>query len=47
MLIEKFIDYLQIEKNYSSNTLSAYEKDLIEFKIFIKENFEILETFDF
>ena len=40
MLIEKFIDYLQIEKNYSSNTLSAYEKDLIEFKIFIKENFE-------
>ena len=40
MLIKKFIDYLQIEKNYSSNTLSAYEKDLIEFKIFIKENFE-------
>ena len=40
MLIGKFIDYLQIEKNYSSNTLSAYEKDLIEFKIFIKENFE-------
>ena len=40
MLIGKFIDYLQIEKNYSSNTLSAYEKDLIKFKIFIKENFE-------
>ena len=40
MLIEKFIDYLQIEKNYSSNTLFAYKKDLIEFKIFINENFE-------
>ena len=40
MLIEKFIDYLQIEKNYSSNTLSAYKKDLIEFKSFINENFE-------
>ena len=40
MLIEKFIDYLQIEKNYSSNTLSAYKKDLIEFKNFINENFE-------
>ena len=40
MLIEKFIDYLQIEKNYSSNTLSAYKKDLIEFKNFIKENFD-------
>jgi integrase/recombinase XerC len=40
MLIEKFIDYLKIEKNYSSNTLFAYKKDLIEFKIFINENFE-------
>ena len=37
MLIEKFIDYLQIEKNYSSNTLSAYKKDLVEFKNFINE----------
>ena len=40
MLIEKFIDYLQIEKNYSSNTLSAYKKDLIEFKNFINVNFD-------
>ena len=40
MLIEKFIDYLQIEKNYSSNTLSAYKKDLLEFKNFINENFD-------
>ena len=40
MLIEKFIDYLQIEKNYSSNTLTAYKKDLIEFKNFINENFD-------
>ena len=40
MLIERFIDYLQIEKNYSSNTLSAYKKDLIEFKNFINENFD-------
>jgi len=40
MLIEKFIDYLQIEKNYSSDTLSAYKKDLLEFKNFINENFD-------
>tara|TARA_E500000178_G_scaffold313797_1_gene331490 strand:- start:118 stop:1005 length:888 start_codon:yes stop_codon:yes gene_type:complete len=40
MLIEKFIDYLQIEKNYSSNTLTAYKKDLIEFNNFINENFD-------
>ena len=40
MLIEKFIDYLQIEKNYSSNTLTAYKKDLIEFNNFINKNFD-------
>ena len=40
MLIEKFIDYLKIEKNYSLNTLTAYKKDLIEFKNFINEKFE-------
>ena len=37
MLIEKFIEYLQIEKNYSVNTLSAYKKDLTEFQVFIKK----------
>ena len=40
MLIEKFIEYLKIEKNYSVNTLSAYKKDLIEFQVFINENFD-------
>ena len=38
MLIEKFLDYLQLEKNYSSNTLSAYKRDLIQYKNFIIEN---------
>lgn len=38
MLIEKFLDYLQLEKNYSSNTLSAYKKDLIQYNKFIVEN---------
>ena len=38
MLIEKFIDYLQLEKNYSSNTLSAYRRDLIQYNKFISEN---------
>ena len=40
MLIEKFIEYLKIEKNYSVNTLTAYKKDLIEFQVFINENFD-------
>jgi integrase/recombinase XerC len=38
MLIEKFLDYLQLEKNYSSNTLSAYKRDLIQYYNFIIEN---------
>ena len=38
MLIEKFLDYLQLEKNYSSNTLSAYKRDLAQYNKFIIEN---------
>ena len=38
MLIEKFIDYLKLEKNYSSNTISAYKRDLIQYNKFIIEN---------
>src|SRR5210317_753199 len=38
MLIEKFLDYLKLEKNYSSNTLSAYKRDLIQYNKFIVEN---------
>ena len=43
MLIEKFLDYLQLEKNYSSNTLSAYKRDLIQYNKFIIENNDNLE----
>ena len=43
MLIEKFLDYLQLEKNYSSNTLSAYKRDLIQYNNFIIENNDNLE----
>ena len=38
MLIEKFLDYLQLEKNYSFNTLSAYKRDLAQYNKFIIEN---------
>ena len=49
MLIEKFIEYLQIEKNYSVNTLSAYKKDLLEFQKFINENYDkcVIENVDY
>tara|TARA_S200000501_G_scaffold3849_1_gene3353 strand:- start:111 stop:998 length:888 start_codon:yes stop_codon:yes gene_type:complete len=35
MLIEKFLDYLQFEKNYSSNTLNAYKRDLTQYNKFV------------
>ncbi|WP_396590387.1 tyrosine-type recombinase/integrase [Allomuricauda sp. R78024] len=34
MLIEPFISYLQLEKNYSRHTIKAYEKDVTEFSEF-------------
>ena len=33
--IEKFIRYLEIEKNYSKHTILNYHLDLIDFKKFI------------
>lgn len=41
MIIEQFIKYLTFEKRYSSHTILAYENDLLEFKSFLKETFEI------
>ena len=37
MIIEKFIEYLKVERNYSPNTLVAYKHDLIEFRTFLIE----------
>ena len=49
MLVEKFIEYLQIEKKYSVNTLHAYKKDLAEFQVFIYENYDkyVIENVDY
>ena len=44
MLIENFLEYLKVEKNYSVNTLLAYKSDLLEFQLFIDNynyNFKI------
>ncbi|MHA4894565.1 tyrosine-type recombinase/integrase [Pedobacter sp. PWIIR3] len=41
MAVEKFLIYLQHEKRYSSHTIQSYHSDLIQFSIFIKDNFEI------
>ena len=37
MLINRFLTYLQKEKNYSALTLKAYKKDLFDFKTFLYE----------
>ncbi len=35
--IQKFLDYLEIEKNYSSNTLQAYKNDLVGFDEYLNK----------
>ncbi|HRZ39518.1 MAG TPA: tyrosine recombinase XerC [Candidatus Omnitrophota bacterium] len=39
--IDKFLDYLEIERNYSRHTLLNYKIDLMEFVAFIGDNREI------
>ena len=35
MLVEKFIEYLRVEKNYSNHTITAYKTDLNNFNDFL------------
>lgn len=39
-LLQKFIDYLSLEKNYSEHTITAYQKDIQDFLSFVKENYQ-------
>jgi len=41
MFKDRFIDYIQFEKRYSSNTIIAYNKDLEQFLHFVKESYEV------
>lgn len=41
--VNKFIGYLNIEKNYSNYTISSYQKDLDEFILFLKR--ECIDSF--
>jgi len=40
MPISQFLNYIQGEKRYSKHTVSAYQKDLYQFEVFLKEHFE-------
>ena len=46
MLINKFIDYLTLEKSYSHNTINAYYKDLKDFEKFSKSKFDNINIED-
>ena len=45
--IEKFIEYLKVQKNYSELTRINYEKDLIEYSNFLKENNYSYDNMDY
>jgi len=40
MLLTAFISYLGLEKNYSKHTINAYEKDMIAFSGFCRDNYD-------
>lgn len=39
MSLNPFLEYLNLEKNYSKHTVLAYEKDVTAFFVFLKENY--------
>ncbi|WP_299769303.1 tyrosine-type recombinase/integrase [uncultured Dokdonia sp.] len=43
MFLQSFIDYLSLEKKYSSHTVLAYEKDIEAFYAFAKANYDQIE----
>ena len=47
--LKSFLEYLQLEKNYSKHTVTAYGNDLLFFQEFLKNNFdqELLENVNY
>lgn len=43
MMINSFLDYLRLERNYSEKTIDSYRIDLVQFEGFFKEKDEELE----
>lgn len=41
MALSSFISYLRLEKNYSRHTITAYNKDILEFSGFCADNYDI------
>jgi len=41
MSVQAFVDYLNLEKKYSEHTSRAYQKDILEFETFCREEYEL------
>ena len=44
--INKYLEYLKIERKYSDKTILSYSDDLIEYNEFIKNNFKDILNID-
>lgn len=42
-MTDRFLDYITFEKRYSSNTVTAYRTDLVQFFAFLKEHYDITD----
>lgn len=46
MAVNKFIDFLMLEKNYSQHTAVAYQRDIEMFQLFLTNEFSVSEVSD-
>lgn len=44
MFVNQFLDYLLLEKKYSSHTVSAYKTDLFSFLEFYKQTYDVVDV---
>ena len=43
IMIDKFLDYIKVEKRYSENTFISYKKDLEDFLLFVSQTEGIVD----